>query len=437
MNKIFGAALWGALFFLWGCDQNKPLELSNASDQMIQPHVAFDHASLLAREEAIVANFPKSSNALALAMYQELAKGHGNFVFSPFSVSHALAMSFAGAKNKTEAEFKKIAHFHDNTNAFHRAFGEFALLLANKNRAPHNTSVTIANLLWIQNDLSMVQHFSDILASAYRTRPVSIDFSSSNASQEINQTIETMSHNHIKNLLREPLPQSTRFVLTNALHFNSPWQFQFSPEHTTLDEFTLTDGHITEVAFMKKTRMLPYGEDEEKQFLLLPYLDKDFAALLVVPKEKDLWSLEKNFDGETFATMLSSLSRKNVNVWLPKFSERTRPNIKQALMDLGLRSAFHDKRADFSGMVELSSRGDTVCIDDLVHESVLSFYEEGTTSAPAPTVIKIKESSPAFTKPPRFKIFHADRPFMFLIIHQPSGTILFMGRIHEPRQNSQ
>lgn len=413
--------------------KDNKLDLSdNASNNAIQPRVEFDIKTLLARQKNINESFPNSSNLLAFDLYKKLAH-ENNLAFSPLSISSALAMAYVGSKDETQNSFKSVLHYGDNTRQFHKNYGEFTLLLANKDRSAHDTTVEIANTLWLQKDFNVLENFKNTLGSAYKAQPMELDFKgdAGHATDTINQTISKQTHGEIANLLKGPLPPDTHLVLTNAMFFKSLWLSAFKSENTDEGDFKLADGTVAKAKLMKQENNFLYGEDADKQFLLLPYKDEEFATLFVLPAEGKFSDVEAGLSEVSFKSMLKNLSDTKVSLWLPKFAQRTTPNVKKVLKDLGLGIAFDQQQANFSGI----SNKTNFYIEDIAHEAVVKMFEEGTKAAAATGVIFAPTSIAEPIEPEKLIEFHAERPFFFFIVHQPSSTILFMGHVNEPKDD--
>lgn len=382
--------------------------------------------SLLGNELEIIKQAPKNSNnQLAFDLYKALSSTD-NITYSPFSISLALAMAYAGAKGDTETAMKNVLHFGDNTINFHKSYGQFANLLSSKDRSKDEAILKISNHQWLQKNYNILQSYKDILANSYIAQPTYLDFLNEPtlATKTINDKVSEETNKEIPKLLKKDLENNTRLVLTNAIFFNAKWQNIFPEGSTSNDNFATKTGPIT-VQYMKQTNQYNYSEDNDKQVLLMPYKDQDFATLFILPKAEKLSSLEQQLTATNFASMIDSLKPANVEVWLPKFSQRTAPNMKEVLTDLGLGIIFDPGKADLSGI----NGSPGLFVGDVVHEAVVKMYEAGTTAAAATAVIISEKSA---ISEPKEVVFHATRPFLFFIIHKPSSTILFMGRVDTP-----
>ncbi|HXW52909.1 MAG TPA: serpin family protein, partial [Myxococcota bacterium] len=257
-----------------------------------------DEKALIANEAEIVANAPKSSNKFAFDLYKDLATEESNLVFSPFSISLALAMTYAGAKGDTAAAIKKVFYFGDNTLDFHKSFGELASLLVSKDRKALDTKLMIANGLWLQSGFNVLQPFKNTLKVAYHSQLTELDFAHEPgpSTKKINVTVSEQTAGEIDKLLKQDLKKTTQFVITNAIYFKSKWRSPFEANKTAKRRFLKNNGQSVDTDFMMQTHRFPYGENEQKQFLMMPYKDADFAAFFILPRENQLASVENGLN---------------------------------------------------------------------------------------------------------------------------------------------
>lgn len=391
-----------------------------------------DVEALLKREAAIVEQAPaKVNNKIAFDLYGKL-KDTENLTFSPFSISLALAMTYAGSTAESEQTMKTVLGFGDNNESFHKSFGEFANVLRKKPRSDE-TMIKISNVQWLDKAFVALSSYTEALAKNYGAQPVTLDFKNdaADATDTINKAIAEQTNDKITKLFKSPLPQATPLILTNAIYFKSDWASKFKPLSTADGEFALKGGKSVNVKYMKQVSDFRYAEDEQQQALLLPYRDEDFAALLVLPKEGKLAEVENSLNQEGYEGLFNQLESTNVEVWLPKFAQRTTPGIKPVLTDLGLGIIFDRSKADFSRITGDVKVDERLFVEDIAHEALVEMDEDGTVAAAATGVqFGITSFMPTPENP---KKFHATRPFIFYLIHAPSKTILFMGRVDEPK----
>ena len=98
-------------------------------------------------------------------------------------------------------------------------------------------------------------------------------------------------------------------------------------------------------------------------------------------------------------------------------------NLEKPLEAMGMKDAFVEGSADFSGITTVKS----FFMEAAIHLAYVSVDEQGT-EAVAATVLSFADSDR--TSPPI--AFNADHPFLYLICDNLTGAILFMGRVVDP-----
>ena len=216
----------------------------------------------------------------------------------------------------------------------------------------------------------------------------------------------------------------TRLVLTNAIYFKGNWASQFKEDKTKEASFTLISGEKVDVAMMNQTAEFNYMETDSFQGLELPYVDNELSMITLLPKKTDgLVRLEETLTLENFSDWLAKLGKRKVIVSIPKFKMTSQFGLAGVLKSMGMRDAFTAK-ADFSA---INGRRD-LFISAVIHKAHVDVNEEGTEAAAATGVIM----GVTAIKPREIPIFRADHPFLFLILDNHSGSILFIGRAINP-----
>ena len=99
-----------------------------------------------------------------------------------------------------------------------------------------------------------------------------------------------------------------------------------------------------------------------------------------------------------------------------------------------MTKAFRDAEADFSGMTGKPSSEVPMMISQIVHRAMIEVAEEATEAAAA-TAIEMRAKVSAAPRPvPTPEPFRVDRPFLFYVVDDTTGAILFQGRTVDPRQ---
>ncbi len=370
------------------------------------------------------------NRAFALDLYQQLSGQPGNLFYSPYSISLALAMTYAGARNETEAQMAQALNFDLGQASLHPAFNALSLALASRAQPEGEDKeggleLSIANSLWGQAGFAFEPEFLDMLAENYAAGLREVDFAQSEqARKAINDWVEEETREKIKDLIPEgALNELTRLVLANAIYFKAAWQRPFEEAMTAKGEFTLLDGGMVEVDMMRQSAMLGYIKGDGYQAVELPYSGGSAAMLVFLPDSGRFEEFEKALDGELIDAVLAEMGRAQVELSMPKFKFESSFSLNQALAALGMPDAF-GMEADFSGM----TGSPDLFISSVVHKAFVDVNEAGTEAAAATAVIMELKAMPAESVTLRI-----DRPFVFTILDRETGTILFMGRVLDPR----
>jgi serpin B len=169
---------------------------------------------------------------------------------------------------------------------------------------------------------------------------------------------------------------------------------------------------------------LLYLQEVELQVISLPYLSRDFAMTLIVPDHGSFTMVEDLLTVDLIEILMSEMTSERINLEMPKFDYETTINANDPLKALGMAEAFDPDLSDFKGMADVED----LHISDVLQKATITVDEEGTEAAAATAVIVGVESAP-IGEPISLVI---DRPFLFFIQHQPTRTILFMGRVVQP-----
>ncbi len=385
-----------------------------------------------------------ANTAFALELYAEMGnhKKGNNLFFSPYSISTALAMTNAGARGNTARQISKVLHFPENQDYLHPAFG---ILQQEMSEAHKKSSVElrIANALWVKKDSSIKADFKNILKQYYGAQPRNVDFQTTDSEKvrlRINKWVENHTQKKIKNLLQKgTLNRMTRLVLVNAIYFKGQWANPFKTSNTKNRPFFITKTQSISVPMMKQKNYFNYMENNQLQVIELPYairgkqhqltsthLSDSISMVILLPKQRNgIAKLEKSLNPNTLEEWLTYTRPKKVEISLPKFKINAGIELSKILSKMGMSEAFTDK-ADFSG---INGKKD-LSLTSVIHQAFVNVDEQGTEAAAATAaVLGVRSINPP---PP---VFTADHPFIFLIRHKSTGSILFMGRLMNPIKN--
>jgi serpin B len=371
----------------------------------------------------------KGNTEFALSLYGKLRAQSGNLFCSPYSVSTALAMTYAGARGQTAAEMAKALDFTLDPGHLHPAFGALQQQLIQGSGPKHGYQLNVANALWGQEHFGFLPDFLNLTRRDYGAGLREVDFKADPeaARRVINTWVEQQTHDKIKDLLPQGLlTTATRLVLTNAIYFKGFWAEPFKKANTQHEPFKLAGGGQVQVPLMHRKDHFKYHDGGDFQALELPYKGKDLSMVVLLPKKVNgLAALEGRLTTANLAAWLDRLREQEVQVALPRFKVTRAFNLNKVLEALGMRRAFIPGGADFTGMS--GSNGRKLFIQAVVHKAFVDVNEEGTEAAAATGVAEGQEAEPV--APP---VFRADHPFVFLIRDNRSGSILFLGRLTNP-----
>lgn len=373
----------------------------------------------------------QGNTAFALDLYQDLHSQSGNLFYSPYSISIALAMTYAGARGETESQMADALHFDLPQATLHPAFNSLDLALRPL-QPPQDVpeedrfQLNIANSLWGQQDFAFLPEFLETLALNYGAGMRLVDFQTDpdGARRTINDWVSQETREKIQNLLPEgSLDAMTRLVLANAIYFKAKWVAEFDPNSTQEADFRLLNGGVVPVPMMYATRTYGYYPGQGYQAVELPYRGGDYSMLVLLPDEGSFQAFEARLDTALLDEARQNLELQQVSLGLPKFEFESSFTLGESLPRLGMPLAFDPENADFSGM---NGERD-LYIGEVYHKAFVAVDEAGTEAAAATAVVVGVTSAPM----PAVQLT-VDRPFVFLIQEKTTGTVLFMGRVLEP-----
>ena len=381
-----------------------------------------------AEDKLDTAKLVAGNTAFGCDLYSELKSEAGNLFLSPFSVSTALSMAAVGAKGKTFDEMEKVLHLPKDAPA---AFGAVLKSVNDADADPKKRGYTLstANALWAQQGYPWKPEYKKLVSTDFGAGLFDVDFkdNAEGARGTINKWVEKETREKIKDLMPQgSITGLTRLVLTNAIYFKGDWAEQFKKEATKDLPFILADGTKKDTPLMHRVGAYQYAETDGYQLLDLPYMGKRVSMTVVLPRKPDgLPAVEKELTGAKLTELLKTLRfEKEVHVHLPKFKVEKSFSLNKPLQALGMNAAFGV--ADFSGMHD---GGEDLSISTVIHKAFVDVNEEGTEAAAA-TGVGITTTSIA--PPPKPKHFRADRPVLYMIRDQVTGSVLFFGRLTEP-----
>ena len=367
-------------------------------------------------------------NGLAADFYREISGNSDNLFFSPASIYVAFGMVNEGARGETALQLRDAFGFGADVELRHDQIHQ--LMSSLDQRDPHAT-LRMANAIWLAAWFEPSEPYADIIQDIYRAEVDSVDLPAVGV-ELVNAWADEKTEGKIKNVLGpDPLPGYTASVMTNAIYFKGSWAEQFPAEATRPSDFWTGEQQV-QADFMRMTGLFGYASSPTEQVLRMPYKGDRLSMLVVLPTERNgTGILDEYITPDMVERWTADLRPTEVAVEMPKFEMKTNYDLIPPLMELGAVDVFDGMTADLSGMADLSGSLQNLYVGGALHDAYVQVNEEGTEAAAVTTII-VGITSESYEPPP--VPFVADHPFLFLILDDRSGTVLFMGRVSDPSQ---
>jgi serpin B len=394
----------------------------------------------------------------------------GNMVLSPYSIGTAMAMVLAGARGDTEREMAGVLRHrqarqeiadanaralavlngYDQSSALplcpwdmHLAGGRCEMPRAVDERCPPRAGSDEAFCFAIPQPLPSAKvAVANALMLTRKDSPVSADYVALLKAKfaaelfqgaslaEINGFVAAKTEGKIERIL-DQLDDSAAAVLLNAIYFKAAWASTFSKHETRDEPFSLTASQPVSVPMMHKRANIPLVTRAGYHAVRLPYVINAIGMVVVLPDMVDgLAAVGASLDANDVPALVAALHAsepKAVSLAVPRFKVSFKADLVPPLRAAGMTLAFDPSRADFSGMIGPAGRG-RFAIGQIAHRAVIEVQEEGTEAAAATAAMMTLTSAPS-----NQATFRVDRPFLYYVIDDATGAILFQGRVVDPR----
>lgn len=370
-----------------------------------------------------------------------------NTILSPQSIFHGLAMSYIASGGDTRKELARAFHFPEENGALLK---EIKGLWQQLHRSDKHKriDITLANSAWLDETYAdFRKEYVEEIQRAFDASLHRVEFKQKErVSEDINKWISEKTRGKIQRSV-EPSDFKSRsdtgiideptLVTVNAVYFKADWGSRFDKASTRNRTFHTDETATMETPMMHQRSLLPYSENAKLKFLEIPYIDNLYSMYVILPI--NLIGIRQLMQDVTMEQILELKRRAfahEVDVVFPKFEMKSHLRVKEALSAMGVKSAFSNQKADFDRMIIKKLEAFRIYISEIYHDGWIDVHEEGTKAAAATSTVHI---SFGCSGPPRPRLvqFHADHPFLFMIVHNESRSILFAGWISNPRKIAQ
>lgn len=366
------------------------------------------------------AAFVETGNTFAFNLLNGVeAESTKDYVISPLSLQFLLGMILDGAKGATADEICKVLGYGEGETT---AVNEYCLsMLGQLPALDRQTKLKIANAIYVDDGWPLLDSYKKDVKKYYDAAIDNLDFSKTKESARIiNKWCSDHTEGLIDHILDETSPDMLAYLL-NALYFKSQWADKFDKGMSADEDFTCADGSKVKTRMMKAYRDMMYQGSKTYEAVCLPYGNGAFSMTVLRPKDGFVVSdVTKELAASEWNDVRYGFGNREVDLWLPKFETKFSIKLNKILSDLGMPLAF-DPIADLSAMSDYA-----LCLSYVNQDAYIKVDEEGTEAAAISSAAVMKNTSVGIPEPP--VVFHADKPFLYIITEKSTGAILFAGR---------
>uniref|UniRef100_A0A250Y0M2 Serine protease inhibitor A3N n=1 Tax=Castor canadensis TaxID=51338 RepID=A0A250Y0M2_CASCN len=368
-----------------------------------------------------------SNTDFAFSLYKQLASENPNknVIFSPLSISTALAFLSLGAHNTTLKEILEGLKFNLTEISEAEIHQGFQQLLRTLNQPGDHLQLNMGNAMFVQEQQELQAKFRKDAQALYAAQAFLTNFQEPAAAEKfINDYVKKETQGKIVDLVKG-LDTQTVMVLVNYIFFKAKWKMPFDPRDTFKSKFHLSKSQSVKVPMMSiEDLTTPFFRDEELSCTVveLKYTG-NASALFILPDQGKMQEVETSLLPETLSKWKDSLQSRRIDeLYLPKFSISSDYDLEYILPQLGIKEVF-TRQADLSGLMQDGK----LMVSQVVHKAVIDVTEVGTEAAAA-TGVKVILTS-AKLNPVTVNI---NRPFLLII--SDTQNILFLGKVTNPKQ---
>ncbi|XP_040840683.1 serpin B5 [Ochotona curzoniae] len=368
-----------------------------------------------------------ANSAFAVDLFKQLCGKEpvDNVLFSPICLSTSLSLAQVGTKGDTANEIGQVLHFENVKDV---PFG-FQTVTSDVNKLSSFYSLKLIKRLYVDKSLNPSTEFISSTKRPYAKELETVDFKDKweETKGQINDSVKELTDGHFENILGDSVNDQTKILVVNAAYFVGKWMKKFPESETKECPFRVnkTDTKPVQMMNMEATFCMGNIEDINCKVIELPFQNKHLSMLILLPKDVEdestgLEKIEKQLNSETLLqwTNPSTMANTKVKLSIPKFKVEKQIDPKASLENLGMKTIFDESTSDFSGMSEAKG----VALSHVIHRVCLEINEDGGESieVPGSRILQHKDE------------FNADHPFIYIIRHNKTRNIVFLGKFCSP-----
>jgi serpin B len=414
--KLLSFSCFFLILSLISCDSDTPNTPPPIKIDMAKIDALFETGDSISPTSIIHGNIN-----FAIDLFKEIQSPQNNLIYSPYSVSTAFGMLYAGAQKETADQIQEVLHFPgSNTKSFHEAFTQVnaRILKASKDAITLHS----ANKIWFKDGFTATDGFVEMTKAFYHS-DLGYYKDGKSGSEKINNWVSEQTKGKIQKIITPPNLAASSLVLANAIYFYGNWAEQFDAEYTQPDTFW-NDQKPLVTDFMNNKININLGSFETVDVFVLDYKGETTSMMIVLPKEEiPLETVVAQLSMESYLKWCRKLVSSEVIMHLPKW-KLTPPTIplSKALIAMGLNIPFNQGTTSPS----FNNIAPSLYVSSILHKAMIEVNEEGAEAA-ATTITLLEKRAIQETL-----TININRPFLYFIKDNATQSILFMGQVIDP-----
>lgn len=393
-----------------------PTKPPSSSDSMVVDMLPKTRVIELTQEQR---SFVEKNNDFSFNLYRAINEDmeKESNITSPLSVTYVLGMLNDGAEGNTSKEISQVLGFETNSKL---AINEYCKSLIDQAPiADPSVILHIANIVAADKNVALRDSYQKDMQDYYSAEVASLDFSNRSSVDYLNNWCNEKSQGMIPEIIKNLSPEDL-IILMNAVYFKATWTEKFDKNDTHEESFTMADNTSINLPMMHRNAQVRYCSNDIYTGIWLPFGSGDKWSMKVLLPE----------EGKTVDDIIASLTNESWNhqnwmyaitdIKMPRFTTKSDIILNKLIASLGAPSMFDPMKADFSLMTKNAY---PLFVSLLKQKSAIEVTEEGTkTSAVTVALMDMADAGIEDRG-----VFHANRPFVYIIQEASSGAIFFIG----------